>query len=181
MGQESSRREFLSGSALATAGLVASRAAADTGTEQSQPDHGSAKSFPREHAGAGGPVGSPTDRGKLVPGNRSPAAPPVLVETPDLPKLEAKLVDGVKEFHLFAQPVKRELLPGDFINHWGFNGSMPGPTIEVTEGDKLRFVLHNELPEPTTLHLHGLELANAMDGIEFLTQEPIMLGPDPRL
>src|SRR5260370_39127838 len=120
-----------------------------------QHDHGHplSKDFPRDHAGPGGPVGSPTDRGKLVPGLRATAEPPVLVETPDLPNnLPWKMVDGAKEFHLHAQSVKRELLPGNFMNHWGYNGSMPGPTIQVTEGNRVRIVLHNELPEPTTLH-----------------------------
>ena len=39
------------------------------------------------------------------------------------------------------------------MNHWGYNGTMPGPTIEVNEGDRVRIVVHNELPEPTTLAL----------------------------
>src|SRR6202023_889375 len=69
-----------------------------------------------------------------------------------------KTVKGAKEFHLHAQPVKRELLPNNFMNHWGYNGTMPGPTIQVTEGDRVRIVLHNDLPESTELHLHGLEL-----------------------
>lgn len=53
---------------------------------------------------------------------------------------------------------------------------MPGPAIEANEGDRVRIVLHNELPEPTTLHLHGLELPNVMDGVPGLTQDPIMPG-----
>jgi hypothetical protein len=121
-------------------------------------------------------VGNPTDRGKLVPGLRSPTAPPVPVETPDLPSLPWKMVNGAKEFHLHAQPVKRELLPGDFMNHWGYNGTMPGPTIQVAEGDRVRIVVHNHLPEPTELHLHGLELPNAMDGVPHVVQEPIKPG-----
>jgi hypothetical protein len=62
------------------------------------------------------------------------------------------------------------------MNHWGYNGTMPGPTIEVNEGDRVRIIVHNELPEPTTLHLHGLELPVAMDGIPYVTQDPIMPG-----
>jgi manganese oxidase len=100
----------------------------------------------------------------------------VPVETPDLPKLPPKLVDGVKEFHLVAQPVKRELLPGMVMNQWGFTGTMPGPTLEVTEGDRVRIILTNELPEPTSLHLHGLELPIVVDGVPFVVQDPIMPG-----
>jgi FtsP/CotA-like multicopper oxidase with cupredoxin domain len=161
MDHDTSRRGFLV-TGGATAGLAAA-ADADTAT-----------AFPRYHAGAGGPVGSPTDRGKLVPGQRQPGLPPVLVETPDLPaNLPHRLVGGVKEFHLTAQPVKRELLPGLYSNHWGFNGTMPGPTIQVTEGDRVRIVLHNELPEPTSLHLHGLELDNRVDGVPFVVMDPV--------
>jgi FtsP/CotA-like multicopper oxidase with cupredoxin domain len=172
MHPKSSRRQFLTGGAAATSGLLAGQAL--TAAEPDTPP-GDAE-FPRLHAGKGGPVGSPSDRGKLVPGYRSPDEPPVRLTTPDLPKLEPRLVDGVKEFHLNVEPVKRELLPDLFSNHWGYNGSMPGPTIEVTEGDRIRIVVHNRLPAPTSLHLHGLELPIAMDGIPFVTENPIMPG-----
>jgi FtsP/CotA-like multicopper oxidase with cupredoxin domain len=178
MNKQTNRRVFLAGSSMAAGALfvAGSEAGADVQQAPSSQDHVSESDYPRDHAGPGGPVGSPSDRGKLVPGIRSIGEPPVPVETPDLPKLPFKEVDGVKEFHLHAQPVRRELLPGDVMNHWGYNGTMPGPTIEANEGDRVRFVLHNELPEPTTLHLHGLELPNALDGIEFVTQDPIMPG-----
>jgi len=184
MTSDKTRREFLRKSAAATAGFVAA-GAAPTPVSADQPDKHEHSSkvqhdhhdYPRDHAGPGGPIGSVTDRGRLVPGLRSVAEPPVLVETPDLPNnLPWKMVNGAEEFHLHAQAVKRELLPGQFMNHWGYNGSMPGPTIQVTEGDRIRIILHNELPEPTTLHLHGLELPNAMDGVGFLIQEPIQPG-----
>jgi manganese oxidase len=96
--------------------------------------------------------------------------------TPDLPKLPWKLVNGVKEFHLVAKHTRREFLPGEWIDVWGYNDSMPGPTIEVNEGDRVRIVLHNELPESTTLHLHGIELPNRFDGVHGVTQEPIKPG-----
>ena len=183
------RRSFLRGATLATAGVLAAGSAqvalSDESPKEVPHDHEDAAQkspaaqtagYTRDQPSPGGPVGSTTDRGKLVPGVRAVGEPPVAVEVPDLPKLAYKLVDGVKEFHLHAQPVRRELLPNSFMNHWGYNGTMPGPTIEVNEGDRVRIVLHNELPEPTTLHLHGLELPIAMDGIEFVTQDPIMPG-----
>jgi FtsP/CotA-like multicopper oxidase with cupredoxin domain len=178
MSSESSRRDFLRGGTLATAGALAA-GIGPLGAQGpgGQHQHGGGGDFPRDHAGPGGPVGSATDRGKLVPGLRSPTEPPVLVETPDLPNnLPWKMVRGAKEFHLHAQPVKRELLPGNFMNHWGYNGTMPGPTIQVTEGDRVRLVLHNELPEPTSLHLHGLELPVAVDGVPYVVQDPIKPG-----
>jgi hypothetical protein len=121
-------------------------------------------------------VGSATDRGKLVPGFRKADEPPVPVETPDLAKLPFKLVDGVKEFHLHAQHTRREFLPGDFMDVWGYNDSMPGPTIEVTEGDRVRIMMHNMLPESTILHLHGFEIPNRIDGVHGVSQEPVPPG-----
>lgn len=183
MTADSTRRHFLLGGALATAGVLAAGGGEHVQGEEppAKPKQGhehdnEANAYPRDHAGPGGPVGSATDRGKLVPGLRAPTEPPVLVETPDLSDLSWKMVSGAKEFHLHAQPVKRELLPGNFMSHWGYNGTMPGPTIQVTEGDRVRIIVHNELPEATTLHLHGLELPVAMDGAPFLTQDPIKPG-----
>ena len=63
--------------------------------------------------------------------------------------------DGWKEFHLIAEPVVREIAPGMKASLWGYNGSSPGPTIEVVEGDKDRIFVTNKLPEPTTIHWHG--------------------------
>ena len=53
---------------------------------------------------------------------------------------------------------------------------MPGPTLRVKRGEELRVRLVNELPEPTTIHWHGLRLPNAMDGVPLLTQPPIAPG-----
>jgi manganese oxidase len=62
---------------------------------------------------------------------------------------------GVKEFHLVAEPVLRELAPGMKAQLWGYNGQSPGPTIEVVEGDQVRIFVTNRLPEPTSIHWHG--------------------------
>ena len=95
---------------------------------------------------------------------------------PDLEKLPWKMVNGAKEFHLTAEHVRREVLPDQWFDFWGYNGSMPGPLIEAVEGDRVRIVVHNDLPESTTVHWHGLELPIAMDGVEGLTQDPIPPG-----
>ena len=71
----------------------------------------------------------------------------VLVETPDVPQLPWRVVDGAKEFHLVAEPVKRRLIPGREMQVWGYNGSCPGPTIQVNQGDRVRVVFENKLPE----------------------------------
>ena len=87
-----------------------------------------------------------------------------------------RMNQGVKEFHLVAEPVKREMAPGFVANLWGYNGQSPGPTIEVVEGDRVRLYVTNKLPEPTTMHWHGQRLPCGMDGVAGLTQAPIGVG-----
>lgn len=177
---------FVAGTALGRAQETLAEPSSDTPTsnpvkgehEKHQPpaaDHDTVE-YPRTHVGLGGPVGSSTDRGKLVPGYRDATLPPVPIHAPDLKKLPWEEVDGAKEFHLIAEPVRREILPGVWMDTYGYNGDMPGPTIELNQGDRIRIVLHNKLPEPTTLHLHGLELPNDMDGVPYLNQDPIEPG-----
>ena len=62
------------------------------------------------------------------------------------------------------------------VTAFTYNGTMPGPMIQVTEGDQVRIVVKNELPEATTIHWHGVEVPNAMDGVPGVTQDPIEPG-----
>ncbi len=87
-----------------------------------------------------------------------------------------RMNQGVKEFHLVAEPVVREMTPGFLVNMWGYNGQSPGPTIEVVEGDKVRIYVTNRLPEHTTIHWHGQRLPNGMDGVGGLNQPQIPPG-----
>ncbi|MBV8828534.1 MAG: multicopper oxidase domain-containing protein, partial [Acidobacteriaceae bacterium] len=100
----------------------------------------------------------------------------VLVQTPDLNDLPFTLDNGVKVFHLIAEPVKQEVAPNKTLDLWGFNGSAPGPTIQVTEGDRVRIIVDNHLPEPTSMHWHGFEIPFAMDGGPGASQAPIPRG-----
>lgn len=134
------------------------------------------ESFSRYKPSFGGPPGSDHYLGKLVPGLRKSGLAPVPVHAPDLEKLEYKMVGGAKEFHIRCTAVKREFLPGIFIDVWGYNGSVPGPVIEIVQGDRVRLVVHNDLPEHTSLHLHGIELPVAMDGVPGLVQDLIAPG-----
>lgn len=109
-------------------------------------------------------------------GNAQAAASNVLFETPDLGKLPWRMVNGVKEFHLIAEVVHTELVRGRAMDGWGFNGSIPGPTIEVNEGDRVRVIFENRLPEMTALHWHGLEAPMEMEGSVGLGQDPVAPG-----
>ena len=84
--------------------------------------------------------------------------------------------NGVKVFQLIAEPVKREFAPGMVVNCWGYNGQTPGPTIEALEGDRVRILVTNNLPEPTSVHWHGIFLPSGMDGVAGLNQPHIPPG-----
>jgi FtsP/CotA-like multicopper oxidase with cupredoxin domain/uncharacterized cupredoxin-like copper-binding protein len=86
------------------------------------------------------------------------------------------LPDGTKEFDLTAKIVDWEVEPGKTVKAWTYNGTVPGPMIKVANGDKVRIVLNNELPQSTSLHMHGIEAPNSMDGVPFITQDPITPG-----
>jgi FtsP/CotA-like multicopper oxidase with cupredoxin domain len=90
--------------------------------------------------------------------------------------LAPKPVDGVKVFELTAQVVRWEVAPGELVEAYAYNGTVPGPLLRVTEGDRVRIVLKNELPEPTVLHLHGPRLPNSQDGVPDVTQPLVKPG-----
>jgi FtsP/CotA-like multicopper oxidase with cupredoxin domain len=87
-----------------------------------------------------------------------------------------KLVDGVKVYHLIAEPFEQEFAPGLAVDCWGYNGETPGPLIEAVEGDRVRIYVTNRLPEATSVHWHGVFLPNGMDGVSGLNQRPIPVG-----
>ena len=98
------------------------------------------------------------------------------VVTPDVPHLPYTMDGGIKVFNLIAQPVRTELVQGRAMNAWGYNGSSPGPTIEVIQGDRVRIIVDNHLPEPTSMHWHGFEIPIAMDGMPGISQPMIPPG-----
>jgi FtsP/CotA-like multicopper oxidase with cupredoxin domain len=109
----------------------------------------------------------------LQPPNGRPYQPVVTLNGWTLPW---RMKEGVKEFHLVAEPVLREMCPGFTARLWGYNGQSPGPTIEVVEGDRVRLFVTNRLPEPTSIHWHGQRLPNGMDGVSGLNQPAIAPG-----
>jgi FtsP/CotA-like multicopper oxidase with cupredoxin domain len=118
-------------------------------------------------------MGTAATQPPLAPAGGRPYNPVVTLNGWTLPW---RMNNGVKEFHLVAEPVVRELAPGMQANLWGYNGQSPGPTIEVVEGDRVRIFVTNKLPEHTTIHWHGQRLPNGMDGLGGLTQPQIPVG-----
>jgi manganese oxidase len=113
-------------------------------------------------------------RGPLPPGLPGRDYRPAV--TPDGTTLPFKIKRDVKIFHLVAEPVDHEFAPGLRGACWGYNGRVHGPTIEAVEGDHVRIYVTNKLPDPTTVHWHGLFVPNGMDGVGGLTQRVIAPG-----
>lgn len=127
------------------------------------------------HAGHAQPAAAPAvpKAAPTVPAARRGQA---RVKTLNGRSLEWRMNGGFKEFHLIAGEFEHEFAPGSRARCWGYNGSTPGPTIEAVEGDRVRILVTNRLPEPTTVHWHGLLIPNGMEGVGGLNQGHILPG-----
>ena len=157
------RRDFLRGALVTGGGLLASRkvlaAQQEPGMEHMQ--HMNEKKSVRSET----PAPAISTPEIVLP-----------VKTPDVPNLAWEMDGGVKVFHLVAEPVKRRLVPFKMMEVWGYNGTCPGPTIQANQGDRVRIIFDNHLPESTTLHWHGLEVPPEMDGVPYMSQKPVPPG-----
>ena len=90
--------------------------------------------------------------------------------------LKPEMDGDVKVFNLTVSQVKWEITTGQFVDAMAFNGQVPGPKITVNPGDRVRFFVQNQMDQPFVLHFHGLTVPNDMDGVPFVTQDPIMPG-----
>ena len=95
-----------------------------------------------------------------------------MVITPGIQDLPYTIVNGRKFFELTAEEILWELVDGIVIRAWGYNGFTPGPTIHVFPGDKVTIRVTNHLPHRTSVHWHGLEVPNLMDGVPPLEPSP---------
>jgi FtsP/CotA-like multicopper oxidase with cupredoxin domain len=145
-----SRRNFFQDALVLSAGLFGLKADAAT-RSQDKPKRPTAAPISREH-------------------------PPIPMFAPDLADLPCKLDGTTKVFRLTAEPVQLKIAPFKTIDAWGYNGSCPGPTIQITQGDHVRVVFENNLPESTSLHWHGLEVPLDQDGVPFISQKPVPPG-----
>jgi FtsP/CotA-like multicopper oxidase with cupredoxin domain len=82
----------------------------------------------------------------------------------------------VREYRLSPRLADVDLGPLGRRSLWTYDGHYPGPEIRAREGERVRVVVENRLPEPTSVHWHGLPVPNAMDGVPGLTQPPIAPG-----
>jgi len=153
-----SRRDLMRQSAAAIAGGALAMGARPLGAQATESD---VETLP-----------PPAPRTRPMPPGR-PGVDYTPVVTPNGATLPFRLVNGVKVFHLTAEPVAHEFAPGLRAACWGYNGRTPGPTIEAVEGDRVRIYVTNRLPEPTTVHWHGVILPSGMDGVAGLSHAPI--------
>lgn len=108
----------------------------------------------------------------------------VPVVTPGIKTLPFEMDGDVKVFRLTAEPVTIQFpdmsegmgMTNRPIDAWGYNGSVIGPTIECVEGDTVRIIFTNNLPEPSTVHWHGLHVPIGMDGVPGISQKPVAAG-----
>jgi manganese oxidase len=104
-----------------------------------------------------------------VPSDGVPDATAVAVAQP----LDYVLDGDTKVFTLTAEVVQWPIMEGVTMTAYTYNGMVPGPLLRVTEGDKVRVVLQNQLPEATSIHWHGILVPNEMDGVTGVTQEGV--------
>lgn len=97
-----------------------------------------------------------------------------MVITPGISDLCCTYENGYKVFELIAEEILWELTDNIFVRAWGYNGSTPGPTIHVFPGDKVLFRVVNHLPVRTSVHWHGLEVPNVMDGVPPIEPSPFI-------
>jgi len=90
--------------------------------------------------------------------------------------LAPRMENGVKVFDFDASVIQWYILPNKSVTAYAINGQVPGPRLELTEGDHVRINYTNHLPDSTTMHWHGLVVPNAMDGPAHITQAPIAPG-----
>ncbi|MBS2012576.1 MAG: multicopper oxidase family protein [Deltaproteobacteria bacterium] len=116
--------------------------------------------------------GAPSPSPSSEPAAHDPLADEARAAIPD----DVPRTGVVHEVTLEAKPVEIPLLEGRPLAVWAYNGQVPGPTLRVRVGDTLRVTLENRLPQPTTIHWHGVRVPNAMDGTPGVTQSAVEPG-----
>jgi manganese oxidase len=126
--------------------------------------------------GASLPLSAGRAEARTTDGGRHAAPNPGRVVTPNGSSTFGREVNGARVFHLVAEPLIHTMTEGLDLHMWGFNGHTPGPTLEAFAGERIRIYVTNHLPAPTSIHWHGIEVPNGMDGVNGLTQPIIAPG-----
>jgi FtsP/CotA-like multicopper oxidase with cupredoxin domain len=163
--------------ALTVAGLALSGRSADAYQAVPTPAHNG-------HAATSSPTSSPSARPTATPAPADhdaihkavTAAFPAKTQGQGLQELDSRVVDGAREFDLTCGKMRWEVTPGVFVDAEAYNGQVPGPVMRLTEGERVRVRVKNNLDDSTAVHWHGQRVANAMDGVPFITQPPIRPG-----
>lgn len=163
-----SRRDFLKTAGIVTAGVTLLGITGCT----SEPEKPAASDHTTNTSAAGGLAWQEMDRlhkeGML--------AFPAKTEKFGNQLLPFTMDGDVKVFQLTVTEIDWEITPGKKVKALAYNGTLPGPVIRATEGEKVRIIVKNEMKESTAVHWHGLRLPNKMDGVTYLNQDPITPG-----
>jgi len=89
---------------------------------------------------------------------------------------EAPSATAIREIELRAAPGATQQIDGRLLNVWAYDGQVPGPILRARLGEEVVVRLQNDLPQPTTVHWHGVRVPNAMDGVPGVTQDPVPPG-----
>jgi FtsP/CotA-like multicopper oxidase with cupredoxin domain len=192
-----SRRRFLRGAVIAGGGAIVATIAACTpssplpgwtypagvptgATSTTQPSAAPAASMDHVASPGASPAASPGghDENALAVVKRFLDGESAALEGAGNQPYGDPTVDaGVKVFDLTVDKITHRIeAQRDPIDALGFNGTWPGPRIDVIEGDKVRATFKNNLDESTGIHFHGQRLPNNMDGVPHITQDPIEPG-----
>jgi FtsP/CotA-like multicopper oxidase with cupredoxin domain/plastocyanin len=126
---------------------------------------------------SGGSVGDPMTAEQMAESHKAGVeAFPAETQGTGNKLLKPTVENGVKVFTLTATDIKWETSPGSFVDAMAYNGQIPGPELHVSYGDHVRIIVNNDTSQPTVVHFHGLTVPNAMDGVPYITQDPIMPG-----
>ncbi|MEU0916150.1 multicopper oxidase family protein [Streptomyces cyaneofuscatus] len=147
-------RRAVLGAALTVAGTGALAACSDGGSG---------------HGGAHAPGGAQDSGTYVSPGGKEVAAAE-----------KARGSGPVRKVSLTATRTRLDLGGGTTVASWAYGDRLPGREVRVTAGETLDLTLANHLPQPTSMHWHGLALRNDMDGVPGLTQRAIAPGGDFR-
>ncbi|MFF8912719.1 multicopper oxidase family protein [Streptomyces sp. NPDC015032] len=153
-------RRAVLGAAVATAGAAAlASCSGESGTGRSGTTSGSAGHGTSPRGGSKGEYVSPDGEEVAAAEARRPSGP-------------------VRKIDLTATPSRLDLGGGLVVGSWAYDARLPGQELRVSVGDIVALKLANHLPAATTLHWHGLNVRNDMDGVPVLTQKPIRPGAE---